>query len=75
MYKHYIRLNENQEIIKAFSDAFEQPLETDILYLDTKGKKIKEPRHTHLCCSELFPITNDEGKCKNKWIDGKLKNI
>lgn len=31
LYKHYIRTNEVGTIIDAFSDAFKQPLETDIL--------------------------------------------
>lgn len=30
MYKHFIRLNDNKEVIKAFSSAFEQPEESDI---------------------------------------------
>ena len=33
-YKHYIRINENNEIIKVFSDAFEQPEENDICIND-----------------------------------------
>lgn len=35
--KHYIRLNGNM-IIKGFSDAFEQPLETDICINENGGR-------------------------------------
>lgn len=32
--KHYIRLDSKSNIIKGFSDAFEEPLQTDILLCD-----------------------------------------
>lgn len=61
-YRHYIRINEQNEIIHAFSDAFEQPLETDILFQET------EQRHCQLnILSEKYI-----GKYKYKWINGKV---
>jgi len=37
-YKHYIRLNENDLIIKSFSTAFEQPQEGDILICESNER-------------------------------------
>lgn len=31
-YKHYIRVDDEQNVIYAFSDAFEQPVDGDILF-------------------------------------------
>ena len=45
--KHYIRLDENNNIIKGFSDAFEQPEPTDILINEHGGRHF-----------ELFGETN-----------------
>jgi hypothetical protein len=42
MYKHYIRINENSEVIGAFSSAFQNPQEGDILLVET------EERHFNL---------------------------
>lgn len=36
--KHYIRLDEHNRIIKGFSDAFEEPLETDICINENGGR-------------------------------------
>jgi len=61
-YRHYIRLNSQNEIIHSFSNAFEQPLETDILFKET------EERHCQLrVMSEKYL-----GKYKYKYIDGKI---
>lgn len=37
MYKHYIRLDSVGRVIKGFSDAFEQPEETDICINEDGG--------------------------------------
>lgn len=42
MYKHYIEVNELSEVIKVFSDAFEQPGENSILLRES------EQRHFYL---------------------------
>ena len=61
-YRHYIRINEQNEIIHAFSNAFEQPIEGDILFQET------EQRHCQLnILSEKYI-----GKYKYKYIDGKI---
>ena len=62
LYKHYIRLNTNNEIIHAFSDAFEQPEKTDILLKETKE------RHCQ------FQVFSEKylGKYKYKYIDGQV---
>jgi predicted PolB exonuclease-like 3'-5' exonuclease len=62
LYNHYIRLNSQNEIIHSFSDAFEQPKETDILLYET------EERHCR------FQVMSDKyiGKYKYKYIDGKI---
>ena len=36
--KHYIRLDENNYVIKGFSDAFEEPLPTDICINENGGR-------------------------------------
>jgi len=61
-YKHYIRLNSQNEIIHAFSNAFEQPSETDILLMET------EERHCQ------FQVMSDKyiGKYKYKYINGEI---
>ena len=61
MYKHYIRTNENNEIVKVFSDAFEQAIETDTLYKET------EERHFNL------NIKNIEYNTYNyKFVDSEI---
>jgi len=59
-YKHYIRLNENNQVIKAFSEAFEQPEAADILLTD---KGIRQ------CNIDLHDMAYS-GAPKWKW-DGK----
>jgi hypothetical protein len=39
---HYIRLNEKQEIIKVFSDAFEQPITGDICIKENGARCFQE---------------------------------
>ncbi|HOT31911.1 MAG TPA: hypothetical protein PLQ61_06905 [Bacteroidales bacterium] len=61
-YKHYIRLNSQNEIIHAFSDAFNIPEEADILLEET------EERHCQLqIMSEKYI-----GKYKYKYVDGQI---
>lgn len=38
MYKHYIRHDESSRVIKGFSSAFEQPLQTDICICEDGGR-------------------------------------
>ena len=59
-YKHYLRLNENNEIIHAFSSVFEQPLEGDILY--------RESTEGHFNMN----LRSIEGDWLYKYIDGEI---
>lgn len=45
MFKHYIRLNEKQHIIKAFSTAFVNPISTDILVNEDAGRQYNPAIH------------------------------
>jgi len=61
-YFHYIRINKNNEIIHAFSNAFEQPEKEDILLYET------EQRHCQLqVMSEKYI-----GKYKYKYINNEI---
>lgn len=53
--KHYIRLDENSNIIHRFSTAFEQPLESDICINEDTG------RHFELL-GEVNPSLKDENR-------------
>lgn len=58
MNKHYITVDGNSLVTKAFSDAFEQPLDTDICVNENGG------RHYNL------NLTREDGLPKYKYIDG-----
>lgn len=60
MYNHYVRLDENFNIIKTFSDAFEKPLLTDIKYKENTNQ-----RHFHL---NLFI---EDNLCRYEWKNKK----
>jgi len=55
-YKHYIRLNDNEDIIKGFSTAFEQSQEGDIL--------INESENLHF---RLFPDDEENPLLQNEY--------
>jgi hypothetical protein len=59
MNKHYDRLNEKSHLILAFSDAFQEPLETDICVNEDGG------RH---CNTNIF---REDGFPKYKYVNGK----
>jgi hypothetical protein len=58
-YKHYERLNEKSQVILSFSDAFKEPLETDICVNEDGG------RHYN---PNLF---REDGLPKYKYVDGE----
>ena len=64
MAKHYIRKDENGDVIHAFSDKFEQPISGDLC--------INENASRHFPMQELFPkgLKTDRGYPQYKW-DGK----
>lgn len=59
-YKHYIRVNEEGLVVHGFSNAFEQPLTTDLPLSGDQG------RHFQL------QITNDRGQYKYKVANNQL---
>lgn len=65
MTKHYIRTNENDEIIKIFSTDFEEPEPGDICV------KEDAPRHFHLD----KPLKDIYGKFNFKYIDKKIVEV
>ena len=54
--KHYVRLDTNGSIIKAFSDAFEQPEANDICVNEQGG------RHFELDSVSNPPVINTQGQ-------------
>jgi len=75
-YFHYIRINEQNEIIHAFSNAFEQPLETDILLCETEERhcrlqifsdkyigKYKVPKRTSTSSLMIYDQAGNINKC------------
>ncbi len=63
----YIKLNEQQEIIQAFSTDFTQPSETDILYSSA------EVRHVGEHFPELINLIDMETRSyKLKWINNAI---
>lgn len=63
MYKHYINTNENNEITKAYSDAYQQPEDGSILYAES------DIRQFHV------EVTDMNGFYVNKLIDGVIVTI
>jgi hypothetical protein len=57
-YKHYIRLDESDLIVKRLSTAFEQPIETDICVNENASRHYNDT------------VTNERGQYIAKWIDG-----
>ncbi len=65
-YKHYVRLNKNNFVVKGFSKLFEEPLETDTCINEEGGghfelNGIINPSLIHL---DGFP--------KYKYVDGEI---
>jgi len=66
MTKHYIRKNENGDVIHGFSDKFEKPIQGDLC--------INENASRHFPMQELFPkgVKTEEGYPQYKWDDKKM---
>ncbi|MDF2985741.1 MAG: hypothetical protein K0R50_1251 [Eubacterium sp.] len=65
MAKHYIRLDLNNNIVKGFSDDFEEPSDTDIC-INEKGE-----RHFEIN-GKINPVLFENGIYKFKWEDGHV---
>ena len=59
-YKHYIRLNSDGNIIKAFCDAFEKPVDGDILYCETNERHF------------LLEVYDMNGFPRYAFVDGEI---
>ncbi|MFA9462929.1 MAG: hypothetical protein ACERKN_01425 [Velocimicrobium sp.] len=64
--KHYIRVDENNRIMKGFSDAFEPSLKTDICINEEGG------RHFELLGIVNPPLVDMKGCHLYKYIDGSI---
>lgn len=64
--KHYIRLDEQNRVVKGFSTAFEEPLETDICVCEDGG------RHFELFGVINLPLINKDGICLYKYENGAV---
>jgi len=64
-YKHYIRLDSNNNIVYGFSDAFEQPQEGDICINENGG------RHFELN-GVINPSLAIDGIYRFKYVDGEI---
>ena len=64
--KHYIRTNEDGQIIKGFSDAFEQPQDGDICINEQGGYQFRLVPGGE----ENPPLFADENKILYRW-DGQ----
>ncbi len=66
--KHYIRTDDRGAIIYGFSDAFEQPFETDICINEQGGRQFRlEPNGT-----ENPPLRDMQGVALYKWDGEKV---
>lgn len=63
MYKHYVKLDENNFIIHGFSSAFQKPEESDICINESAG------RHFNLI------IRDAHGRPFLKWDGTDIKNV
>lgn len=64
--KHYIRIDEQNNITHGFSDAFEQPQGSDILINDLGG------RHFELFGQINPSIQNEQGVYLYRYSDGVI---
>ena len=67
--KHYVRIDENGNIIKGFSDAFEKPQEGDIVITEQAGRHFRLPFHNQV----NPPLQTNEGIPLYKYEDGEVK--
>lgn len=68
MYKHYIRINENNEIIHAFSDAFETAQEGDIAIYTGEVRQL-------LLLGKINPNITNLGVPLYKWVNNEIVEV
>ena len=67
--KHYIRIDEENRIVKGFSDAFEESQEDDIVIAEQANRHFQLPFKGHV----NPPIKTDEGIPLYKYENGEVK--
>lgn len=67
--KHYIRIDEENRVIKGFSDAFEKPKEGDIVINEKGGRHFRLPFENRV----NPPLKTDEGVPLYKYENGEAK--
>ncbi len=80
--KYYIRLDQNDRIIKFFSNVFEEPKETDILINEGYGlhfivdkDTLREELQRYANIENSLPLTNEFGILQLKYKEGKIRKI
>jgi len=68
MYKHYIRLNEQNEILHAFSNAFEEALDGDICINTTDQRQL-------IINNIVNPNMTDLGVPLYKWENNEIVEV
>lgn len=81
MYTHYIRIDEEKNIVHRFSDCYEKPDKKDIklreteekkFYFEINGKKLYNPNIIHLETTEYkYKFVNDTLQV-SEVMDGEL---
>jgi len=69
--KHFIRIDEQKYILSGFSDAFENPTETDILINDRGGRHFQLVLGSKLT-QENPPLIDDWGTPLYEWNDKRV---
>lgn len=70
MYKHYITIDENNNIIDIFSDGLKQASESNILIRES------DQRHVYLNDFEFNPnIIDSSNNFKYKYIDNQILQV
>lgn len=80
--KYYIRLNENNRIIKAFSSAFEESLKTDIEIGQGFGSQFRansevlnDELQIHAGVENGLPLYNEKHQYQLEFVDGVIYKI
>lgn len=68
--KHYIRIDNENNIVHGFSDAFEQPQEGDILINEQGGRQFEFYINGNIYLGANPSLRDFDGKFLYKW-DGK----
>ncbi len=80
--KYYIRLDDNERVIKFFSNVFEEAKETDILinegyvlHFVVDKDTLSEELYSYANVENGLPLVNELGVFQLKYEDGKISKI